>query len=162
MNDVQDKQFEVVIEISANSSAVKYEVDKATGKLFVDRIMRTAMHYPCNYGFIPNTLSGDGDPCDCLVISSFPIINGASVKCRVVGALLMEDEGGKDEKILCLPDKSIDPFYKDINDINDISKEELDRIQHFFEHYKDKDPNKWVKIGSWENAEYAHKLIKIL
>lgn len=156
---VSDAYFDVIIEISANAPAVKYELDKETGRLNVDRILKTAMHYPCNYGFITNTLSEDGDPCDALVIASFPIIPGASVKCRAIGALLMEDEGGKDEKIICLPMEKIDPFYEQINDIADLDRATMDRIKHFFEHYKDIDIDKWVRVDSWQTKNHAYSLI---
>ncbi|CAK8163211.1 inorganic pyrophosphatase [Candidatus Xenohaliotis californiensis] len=156
---MKNENFEVIIEISENSSAVKYEIDKKTGLLSVDRMLKTSMHYPCNYGFISNTLSEDNDPCDALVISSNPILPNASVLCRAVGVLMMEDEAGNDEKIICTPIKKIDPFYDFINDINDINKHTLRRIKHFFEHYKDIDDDKWVKVKSWGNAENAYQMI---
>ena len=142
----------VIIEIPSHSDPVKYEVDKETGALFVDRFMNTAMFYPCNYGYIPHTLSDDGDPVDVLVMSPYALISGSVVQCRPVGMLNMTDESGEDAKIIAVPH---DPMYDDIKDIGDISKRKLDKLAHFFEHYKDLEENKWVKLGGWVGIEEA-------
>ncbi|PCJ32833.1 MAG: inorganic diphosphatase [Gammaproteobacteria bacterium] len=142
----------VIIEIPSNSAPVKYEVDKETGALFVDRFMNTAMFYPCNYGYVPETLSGDGDPADVLVVSPYPLLSGSVVECRPVGMLKMTDESGEDAKILAVP---TDKMFEDIKSLEDLPKYELDRLSHFFEHYKDLEKNKWVKIGGWVGIEEA-------
>lgn len=155
-----DNDINVIIEIPMNNDPVKYEFDKETGAIVVDRFVPTAMFYPCNYGFIPHTLSGDGDPVDVLVISNYPIIPGAVIRCRPVGVLLMEDESGIDEKIIAVPITKIDLSFenvKTIDDLNDILKK---RISHFFEHYKDLEKGKWVKIKGFESADKAWSLIK--
>lgn len=151
--------FNVVIEIPMNSDPVKYEVDKNTGVVFVDRFMLTSMRYPCNYGYIPETLSQDGDPSDVLVISPFPIQTGTAIECRAIGILDMDDESGGDKKILALPKHKIFPPYKEINSYLDINSFELERIQNFFEHYKDLEKNKWVKLKGWKGVDDAHKEI---
>ncbi|MDY0271531.1 MAG: inorganic diphosphatase [Advenella sp.] len=148
-------EFNVVIEIPMNSDPVKYEVDKDTGAVFVDRFMMAAMHYPCNYGYIPQTISDDGDPVDVLVMSPFPIQVGAVIKCRTIGVLQMEDEGGGDAKLLALPVDKLYPVYRNIKSPEDLPEEELKRIQHFFEHYKDLEPGKWVKVKGWEGVDAA-------
>ncbi len=148
-------EFNVVIEIPMNSDPVKYEVDKDTGAVFVDRFMMTAMHYPCNYGYIPQTISDDGDPVDVLVMTPFPIQVGAVIKCRTIGVLQMDDEGGGDAKLLALPVDKLYPVYRNIKSPEDLPEEELKRIQHFFEHYKDLEPGKWVKVKGWEGIEAA-------
>lgn len=142
----------VIIEIPSHSDPVKYEVDKETGALFVDRFMNTAMFYPCNYGYIPHTLSDDGDPVDVLVMSPYALISGSVVQCRPVGMLNMTDESGEDAKIIAVPH---DPMYDDVQDIGDISQRKLDKLAHFFEHYKDLEKNKWVKLGGWVGIEEA-------
>lgn len=142
----------VIIEIPSHSDPVKYEVDKESGALFVDRFMNTAMFYPCNYGYIPHTLSDDGDPVDVLVMSPYALISGSVVQCRPVGMLKMTDESGEDAKILAVPH---DPMYDDINDIGDVSPRKLAKLAHFFEHYKDLEKNKWVKIDGWLGIEQA-------
>jgi inorganic pyrophosphatase len=151
----------VIIEIPANSKPVKYEVDKETGAIFVDRFMTTSMRYPCNYGYIPNTLSEDGDPVDVLVVCPLPLITGAVVKVRPIGMLQMEDESGNDCKILAVPIDKLTPIYKDINEPADLPPLTLEGITHFFQHYKDLEKNngKWVQIGSWEGKDAAHKEI---
>lgn len=136
----------VIIEIPSHSDPVKYEVDKETGALFVDRFMNTAMFYPCNYGYIPHTLADDGDPVDVLVMSPYALISGSVVQCRPVGMLKMTDESGEDAKVIAVPH---DKMYDDINDIEDISQRKLDKLAHFFEHYKDLEKNKWVKVEGW-------------
>jgi inorganic pyrophosphatase len=152
-------EFNVIIEISMGSGPVKYELDKDSGALFVDRFMQVSMSYPCNYGFIPNTLSGDGDPVDVLVISNYPIVPGAVVKCRPVGVLMMEDESGLDEKIIAVPTSQVDISFDNVQGIADVASTIRRRIEHFFEHYKDLDKDKWVKILAWGDVEVAKKLI---
>lgn len=156
----KDGGFNVVVEIPQNSSApVKYEFDKDTGAITVDRFMQVAMSYPCNYGFIPNTLSDDGDPADVLVISAHPIIPGAVIRARPVGVLMMEDESGIDEKILAVPVSKIDITFDSVQDINDVSEMLKNRIKHFFEHYKELEKGKWVKITGWKDAKSALEII---
>ena len=153
-------ELNVIIEIPMNDNPVKYEVDKESGAIFVDRFMQCAMFYPCNYGFIPHTLSGDGDPVDVLVLSNYPVISGAIVKCRPIGVLMMEDESGVDEKIIAVPVSKVDVSFYNIQDINDISDIVKNRIKHFFEHYKDLDKDKWVKVLGWKGIEVAKELIE--
>lgn len=143
----------VIIEIPAHSSSIKYELDKETGMLAVDRFMPTAMHYPCNYGFIPQTLSDDGDPADVLVITPFPLQPGCLIRARAVGMLRMTDEAGEDCKILCLPTEKVCPQFAHINTIDDVSPVLRDAIVHFFEHYKGLETGKWVKITGWEGID---------
>ncbi len=149
------EQFNVIIEIPMNADPIKYEVDKETGAMFVDRFMTTAMHYPCNYGYIPQTLSDDGDPVDVLVVTPFPLTPGVVVTCRAVGVLKMEDEAGGDAKLLAVPIDKILPMYQHWQKPEDVNKMRLNAIQHFFEHYKDLEPNKWVKVQGWEGPESA-------
>ncbi|MFT5658773.1 MAG: inorganic pyrophosphatase [Gammaproteobacteria bacterium] len=149
----------VIIEIPAHSDPVKYEVDKDTGAMFVDRFMGTAMHYPCNYGYIPQTLSDDGDPADVLVLTPVPVITGSVVRVRPLGMLQMSDEAGGDAKILAVPIDELSSMYSSFNSIRDLPKPLLDSISHFFEHYKDLEPGKWVKIEGWVDAEEAKKEI---
>lgn len=132
-------EFNVIIEIPMNDNPVKYELDKESGAIFVDRFMQVSMFYPCNYGFIPSTLSGDGDPVDVLVLSNYPIIQSAIVKCRLIGVLMMEDEAGLDEKIIAVPVSKVDITFDNIRNITDVTGIVKDRIKHFFEHYKDLD-----------------------
>jgi len=149
------QEFNVIIEIPMNADPIKYEVDKESGALFVDRFMTTAMHYPCNYGYVPQTLSDDGDPVDVLVITPFPLTPGVVVTCRPIGVLKMEDEAGGDSKLLAVPIDKILPIYTHWQKPADINQMRLKAIQHFFEHYKDLEPNKWVKIGGWEGPDAA-------
>ena len=151
--------FNVIIEIPMNADPVKYEVDKETGCLFVDRFMGTAMHYPCNYGYIPKTIAGDGDPVDVLVINPFALVPGSVVSCRAIGMLEMEDEGGQDAKLLAVPEDKILPIYKNLQKPEDVSELLLAQIQHFFEHYKDLEKGKWVKVKGWTGVAGAHKEI---
>lgn len=153
------EEFNVVIEIPALSDPIKYEVDKESGALFVDRFMMTAMHYPCNYGYIPETISDDGDPCDVLVVTPFPVAMGAVVRCRPLGMLKMEDEAGGDAKLLAVPSNKILPIYKHWQKIEDINPDRLASIQHFFEHYKDLEKGKWVKVTGWEGPQSAKQEI---
>ncbi|MDA8693918.1 inorganic diphosphatase [Pseudomonadales bacterium] len=148
-------EINVIIEIPANSDPVKYEVDKDTGALLVDRFMATAMFYPCNYGYIPNTLSEDGDPLDVLVPTPYPLINGAVIKCRPVGVLKMEDESGIDAKLIAVPVDKLSVIYRDIKEATDLPALLLQQIEHFFEHYKDLEKGKWVKVQGWADAAEA-------
>ena len=153
------EQFNVIIEIPANADPVKYEVDKESGALFVDRFMGTAMHYPCNYGFIPQTLAADGDPVDVLVITPFPLVAGSVVTCRAIGMLNMTDEAGGDAKLLALPTEKLLPSHAHITKLEDLNELVLKQIQHFFEHYKDLEKGKWVKVKGWEGAAAAKREI---
>ena len=149
--------FNVVIEIPMNADPIKYEVDKETGAIFVDRFMSTAMHYPTNYGYVPQTLSGDGDPVDVLVITPFPLIPGVVVPCRPIGILKMEDEAGMDGKVLAVPTDKILPIYANWQKPEDLSPMQLNAISHFFEHYKDLEKGKWVKVLGWEGPDAARQ-----
>ena len=153
------EEFNVIVEIPAHSDPIKYEVDKDSGALFVDRFMMTSMHYPCNYGYVPETVSDDGDPVDVLVITPFPVAMGAVVPCRAIGVLKMEDEAGQDAKLLAVPIDRVLPIYKHWRKPEDIAPERLHQIQHFFEHYKDLEKGKWVKVQGWEGPEYAKQEI---
>ncbi len=150
----------VIIEIPAHSDPVKYEVDKETGAMFVDRFMATAMFYPCNYGYVPHTLSEDGDPVDVLVVTPHPLIPGSVVKVRPIGVLNMSDESGIDAKVLAVPVTKLTDRYAHINDIGDMPQQMLDQIAHFFEHYKDLEKGKWVKIEEWGDMAAAKAEIK--
>lgn len=152
-------EINVIIEIPMHGEPVKYEVDKESGALFVDRFMTTAMYYPTNYGYVPNTLSEDGDPVDVLVITPVPLINGAVVSCRPIGMLKMTDESGVDAKILAVPTTKICKMYKDVATYEDIPQHLLLSIQHFFNHYKDLEEGKWVKVDGWVGPEEARKEI---
>ena len=147
--------FNVVIEIPMHSDPIKYEVDKESGAIFVDRFMSTAMHYPCNYGYIPHTIAGDGDPVDVLVISQFALPPGVVVRCRPVGVLKMTDEAGDDAKLLAVPVDKLTPMYSNIHKPTDIPQILLDQISHFFAHYKDLEPGKFVKVNGWFDIEHA-------
>jgi len=138
-----------------NADPIKYEVDKDTGALFVDRFMMTAMHYPCNYGYIPHTLSNDGDPVDVLVITPVPVTVGAVIRCRPLGILNMEDEAGGDAKLLAVPVQEVLPIYKHWKRPEDLQPERLLQIQHFFQHYKDLEPGKWVNVVGWGGPDEA-------
>lgn len=151
--------FNVIIEIPANADPVKYEVDKESGAVFVDRFIGTSMQYPCNYGYIPHTLADDGDPVDVLVITPFPLLPGVVVRCRALGMLNMTDEAGGDAKLLAVPVEKLCGMYKDIKTYEDIPAWTLNQIAHFFEHYKDLEKGKWVKVVGWEGIESAHKEI---
>jgi inorganic pyrophosphatase len=145
----------VVIENPANALPVKYELDKDSGALFVDRFLSTPMHYPLNYGFIPNTLSGDGDPIDVLVLSEYSIVYGAVIPCKPIGVLIMEDESGKDEKILAVPTEKMNSEYSKINEISELPENILNKVRHFFEHYKDLEKGKWVKVADYKDSKDA-------
>jgi inorganic pyrophosphatase len=147
--------FNVIVEIPMRADPIKYEVDKETGALFVDRFMMTAMHYPCNYGYVPHTIADDGDPVDVLVITPYPLTVGAVIRCRPVGVLKMQDEAGGDSKLVAVPIDKILPIYKHWRRPEDLQPERLMQIQHFFEHYKDLEPGKWVKVLGWGGPEEA-------
>jgi inorganic pyrophosphatase len=151
--------FNVIIEIPMHGDPIKYEVDKETGAMFVDRFMSTAMHYPCNYGYIPHTIADDGDPVDVLVITPFALAPGAVVRCRPVGMFSMEDEAGGDAKLLAVPVDALTIMYRDIQSPRDLPQITLDQIAHFFAHYKDLEPGKFVKVKGWVGAEEAKKEI---
>ena len=153
------EEINVIIEIPSHSDPVKYEVDKETGAMFVDRFMNTAMHYPCNYGYIPHTLSDDGDPVDVLVLAPNPLISGSVIRCRVIGMLNMTDESGPDAKLLAVPVTKLCKQYKEINSPEDAPALLLKQITHFFEHYKDLEEGKWVKVEGWLGTDAAKKEI---
>ncbi len=152
-------EINVIIEIPANSDPVKYELDKETGAMFVDRFMSTAMHYPCNYGYVPHTLSADGDPVDVLVLTPYPLISGSVINCRPVGVLKMRDESGDDAKVLAVPVDKLCKTYRSVQDFRDLTGEVLNRISHFFEHYKDLDEGKWVRVDGWYGIDEAKQEI---
>jgi inorganic pyrophosphatase len=145
----------VIIEIPAQSKPVKYEMDKTLGLLCVDRFLTTAMHYPCNYGYVPGTLSEDGDPVDVLVVTPFPLFAGSLIRVRPIGLLQMEDERGVDAKILAVPINELSPLYGNVQKPEDLPLSLLDTIRHFFEHYKDLEDGKWVKINKWLGSDAA-------
>lgn len=145
----------VIIEIPVHGDPVKYEVDKATGAMFVDRFMNTAMHYPCNYGYIPHTLSEDGDPVDVLVVTPVPLISGSVIRCRPIGMLKMTDEAGPDAKLLAVPTDKLCMLYCGVKTPEDMPPLLLSQIAHFFEHYKDLEQNKWVKVEGWAGPDEA-------
>jgi inorganic pyrophosphatase len=147
--------FNVIIEIPMNADPIKYEVDKESGAIFVDRFMATAMHYPCNYGYIPHTISDDGDPVDVLVITPYALFPGVVVRCRAIGVLKMTDEAGGDAKLLAVPVDKVLPLYSNWQKPEDLNEMRLKQIQHFFEHYKDLEKGKWVKIEGWFGPEEA-------
>lgn len=150
----------VIIEVPFGREAVKYEMDKKSGALFVDRVLHTSMRYPCNYGFVPHTLSEDGDPIDILVASPVEFLSASVVRSRPVGVLKMKDEEGEDEKILAVPVDALNPYYAEVKQYSDLPKILLDRISHFFAHYKDLELGKWVEVEGWEDAEHAAELIQ--
>lgn len=153
------EEVNVIIEVPMGSNPIKYELDKDSGAIFVDRFLHTAMTYPCNYGFIPHTLGLDGDPVDVLVVGRRPLMPSCVVAARPIGVLLMEDDGGQDEKILAVPAKRLHPFWDDVEEYTDLPKVLLDQIRHFFEHYKDLEEGKWAKVTGWGDKEKATQLI---
>lgn len=155
INAGNGNEFNVVIEIPAGSVPIKYEMDKDAGALFVDRFVGTAMAYPANYGFIPNTLSEDGDPADVVVITPYPIAHAAIVKCRPLGVLRMEDESGVDAKIIAVPTKKVCPLYNEVDKLEDLPSLQIQQIVHFFENYKKLEKGKWVKLSGVEDAAAA-------
>jgi len=148
----------VVIEIPYGTN-IKYEIDKESGAVVVDRVIYSAMFYPANYGFVANTLSNDGDPADVLVLNEYPLQAGCVIKCRLIGVLIMEDESGMDEKLLAVPVKKLDPRYENIKSIDDLPKITVDRIKNFFETYKMLEPGKWVKVKGFEDLASATKIL---
>lgn len=153
------EQVNVIIEVPIGGEPIKYEMDKESGALFVDRFLYTSMRYPGNYGFIPHTLSGDGDPADVLVCNTRALVPGSVIAVRPVGVLVMEDESGQDEKIVAVPVSKLTKRYDKVEDYSDLPEITLKQIEHFFEHYKDLEPNKWVKVLRWGDKAEAHKLI---
>lgn len=164
IGDNPPNDINVIVEIPQGGVPVKYELDKSSGALFVDRFLHTSMSYPANYGFIPHTMSEDGDPCDVLVITQVPVVSGAVVKCRPIGVLMMEDENGPDEKIIAVPLDELNPYYTGVRSFEDLPLILREQITHFFRHYKDLEEGKWVKITRWgdqkEAGEAINKAIK--
>ncbi len=154
------EEVNVIIEIPANADPIKYEVDKDTGTVWVDRFMATPMFYPCNYGFVNETLSLDGDPVDVLVPTPYPLVPGAVIKCRPVGVLKMTDESGEDAKVVAVPVSKLTKIYDHIQDVNDLDELLKAQITHFFERYKELEKGKWVKVDGWEDAASAKKEIQ--
>jgi len=153
-------EVNVIIEVPVGGEPIKYELDKDSGALFVDRFLYTPMRYPGNYGFIPDTLSDDGDPIDVLVCNTRALVPGAVISCRPVGVLVMEDDGGQDEKVIAVPAPHITRRYDNVINHDDLPAITREQIQHFFEHYKDLEPGKWVKIQQWEDAAKAKQYIQ--
>lgn len=153
-------EVNVLIEVPIGGEPIKYELDKNAGVLVVDRFLYTSMRYPGNYGFIPHTLSEDGDPCDVIIANTRAIVPGALMSCKVVGVLLMQDEAGTDEKILAVPSVKLTRRYEKIENFTDLPEIILQRIEHFFAHYKDLEPGKWVKVQRWGDAEEAREIVR--
>ncbi|GGY50028.1 inorganic diphosphatase [Parvularcula lutaonensis] len=154
------EDINVIIEVPLGNEPIKYEFDKPSGAIFVDRFLYTSMRYPCNYGFMPHTLSGDGDPVDVMVLGNRPLVPGCVLRARPIGVLIMEDEAGLDEKILAAPHPKLTRFYDNIRTYEDVQPTLLERIWHFFDHYKDLEPNKWVKVIEWKGKDEAERLIQ--
>lgn len=159
IGDNPPEDVNVIIEVPIGGEPIKYEMDKASGMLVVDRFLYTPMTYPGNYGFVPHTLSDDGDPIDVLVCNTRPLIPGCVINVQPIGVLMMEDNAGMDEKIIAVPSSHLTKRYEKVNDYTDLPEITLQQIEHFFEHYKDLEPGKWVKIGGWRDAKEASKLI---
>ncbi|MGV3278896.1 inorganic diphosphatase [Rickettsiales bacterium LUAb2] len=160
LGDNAPKEFNVVIEIQSGVAPVKYEIDKDSGVLVVDRFVATPMFYPCNYGFLPQTLGSDGDPLDALILTEVPVIPGSLIKVRPIGVLLMKDESGEDEKIICVPVSKVTSFYDNIKTYQDLPNIKLEQIKHFFERYKDLEKGKWVEVLGFADIAKAESLIK--
>lgn len=154
-------EINVIIEIPANAAPIKYEHDKKSGAIFVDRLMGTSMSYPMNYGYVPHTISGDGDPVDVLVATPFPLLPGVVIRCRPIGLLCMEDESGEDAKVLAVPTRALTVLYDDVESYTDMPLLLINQVAHFFEHYKDLEKGKWVKIKGWENVDAARAEIML-
>jgi inorganic pyrophosphatase len=154
------EDINVIIEIPVGGEPIKYELDKESGALYVDRFLYTPMRYPGNYGFVPHTLSDDGDPADVLIATTRPLVPGAVINCRPIGVLLMSDEAGMDEKIVAVPNTKLTRRYESVKNYNDLPEITLQQIQHFFEHYKDLESGKWVKFEGWGDAEKAKELLQ--
>ncbi|WP_332065840.1 inorganic diphosphatase [Bartonella sp. CB189] len=160
IGNIPPEDINVIVEVPLGGQPVKYEMDKKSGVLFVDRFLYTSMVYPGNYGFVPHTLSEDGDPIDVLICNTRPLLPGCVINVCPIGALIMEDDGGKDEKIIAIPTPKLTKQYVNIRDYTDIPEITLKKIEHFFEHYKDLEPGKWAKIEGWRDKNFAHDLIK--
>ncbi len=150
----------VIIEVPVGGEPIKYEMDKEAGAMYVDRFLYTPMRYPGNYGFVPHTLCGDGDPVDVVVVNQRPIVPGAIMNCRPIGVLFMEDEAGQDEKLLAVPSSKLTRRYESILHYEDLPEITLRQVEHFFEHYKDLEPNKWVKVTGWGGPDDAKRIIR--
>ena len=159
MGDDAPNDINVIIEVPIGGEPIKYELDKASGALFVDRFLYTPMRYPGNYGFVPHTLSEDGDPIDVLVCNTRPIMPGAVINCRPIGVLVMEDDGGQDEKLIAVPSEKMSNRFVDVQSYSDLPVITREQIEHFFQHYKDLEPGKWVKISHWGDVTEAKKLL---
>ena len=153
------EDINVIIEVPVGGQPIKYEMDKEAGTLVVDRFLYTAMRYPGNYGFVPHTLSGDGDPIDVLVANTRALVPGCIINVRPIGVLIMEDNAGTDEKVIAVPTPKLTLRYANVHNYSDLPEITLQQIEHFFEHYKDLEPGKWVKIGGWHDAAYARRMI---
>ena len=160
VGDNPPDDFNVIVEVSVGGAPIKYEMDKPSGALFIDRFLYTPMTYPGNYGFVPHTLSLDGDPIDVLVCNTRPVVPGAVMNCRPLGALVMEDDGGPDEKIIAVPVSRLTRRYDNVQNFSDLPEITLQQVQHFFEHYKDLEPGKWVRIQDWIDVDGAKRLIR--
>jgi inorganic pyrophosphatase len=157
--DSPPDSLNVIIEVPVGGEPVKYEFDKKSGALFVDRILHTPMRYPANYGFVPHTMSPDGDPLDALVVARSPFIPGCVVRARPIAVLFLEDEAGRDEKLLTVPVDSTFPYYENVGEHTDLPGIVMQQIEHFFTHYKDLEPKKWVRVGHWGSAEEAREVV---
>jgi inorganic pyrophosphatase len=160
VGDDPPQDVNVIVEVPIGGEPIKYELDKAAGTLVVDRFLHTPMRYPGNYGFVPHTLSADGDPIDVLVANTRPIVPGAVINVRPIGVLKMADDAGRDEKILAVPTPKLTKRYELVTNYTDLPRITLEQVQHFFEHYKDLEPGKWVKMDGWGDAEEARQLIR--
>jgi inorganic pyrophosphatase len=158
VGDSPPDNLNVIIEVPTGGEPVKYEFDKASGALFVDRILHTPMRYPANYGFVPHTLSPDGDPLDALVIARSPFVPGSVVSARPIAVLNLEDEAGGDEKLVCVPSDKVFPYYSDVGEKDDLPGIVMEQIEHFFTHYKDLEKKKWVRVGTWGDASEARRI----
>ena len=159
IGDHPPREINALIEIPMGGIPVKYEIDKDSGAMFVDRFLNTAMYYPVNYGFVPHTLSDDGDPLDIMVLSQAEVVPGVVIRSRPIGVLIMEDEAGLDEKILAVPIDKLNPFYTNMESFRDVRPTRLEQITHFFEHYKDLEKGKWVRVQRWGDADEAREII---
>ena len=153
------EEINVIVEVPIGGEPIKYELDKDAGALFVDRFLYTPMRYPGNYGFVPHTLSEDGDPIDVLIANTRPLIPGCEMACRPIGVLVMEDEKGQDEKVVAVPTPQISKRWENVREFEDLPQITRDQITHFFEHYKDLEPGKWVKVENWGDAARAREMI---
>jgi inorganic pyrophosphatase len=159
VGDDPPEKLNVIIEVPVGGEPVKYEFDKKSGAMFVDRILHTPMRYPANYGFVPHTLSPDGDPLDALVIARSPFIPGCVVRVRPIGILFLEDEAGGDEKLLTVPVDGTFPYYSNVGERSHLPQIVMEQVEHFFTHYKDLEPRKWVRVGHWGSADEARKVV---